>query len=648
MSKLGEITIWFSLIAAVLTTASLIYGLALRRKEFIRAGHWGIRILFGLNTLAALILLAALVGRDFSILYVASYTSTDLSLLYTLTAFWGGQEGSLLLWLWLLSFFTLILLFAEKRGKLIQSTLSILTGVQAFFLLLLALPANPFRLSPMLLMEGQGLNPLLQHPQMAFHPPALFIGYATFAIPFALAISALLTDQPDVSWVERSRRWTLFAWLFLGIGIFLGALWSYDELGWGGYWAWDPVENASLLPWLTGAALMHSYTIYKKRGMFKIWTTSLAIMTFLLCILGTFITRSGIITSVHAFGESTIGAYFLWFMVLVLFASLALLFYRRRRFKGKEIRYLFSREYGFYLNNFTLILFTVIITGGTFYPVLSELLTGDQISLGASFYNRLAAPLGLAYLLLLGVCPILGWRKASLGHFGQNILYPAIFGLVGAVLLYLFWDKNFWGSAGFLVAFLVIGTILQSFVREVLACSRLKDSGFFEALWYLLKTGRSRYGGLIAHIGIALICIGIIGSSAYVAQREAWLKVGESLKVRDVSVRYEGTFEETYPDRQVFGVRLTFFENGREKGELRPHRASYFAWGREPTAEVSIGRGLWRDIFTVFMGLKEDGSAKVQVKLNPLVSWIWAGGVILFLGMAFALWPAREGERVDA
>ena len=642
MAKLGELTIWLSLAVAIVATALLIYGLKTKNGKIIRVGHAGVWILFVFSSIASLILLRAFLVSDFSILYVFGYSSRDLPLIYKITAFWGGQEGSLLFWQLLLSLFTLVFLLANRKGKLTQYTLAILVANQAFFLLLLALPANPFKIAPMTLYDGMGLNPLLLHLQMVFHPPTLFIGYAAFSIPFALTAAALITNQPDGPWVYRCRRWALFAWLFLGIGIFLGSLWAYDELAFGGYWAWDPVENASLLPWLTGTAFLHSLAVYKKRKMFKIWASVLSLTTFLMCILGTFITRSGIIESVHAFGRSSIASYFFWFMIIFTLAYIFLILYRRKSFKGNEIQSLISKDYGFYINNMILLFFTAIVTIGTFYPVITELLIDNQISLGPSFYNKLVVPLGYTYLLFIGVCPLLGWKGTDASRFVKKITYPLVISLVGAVAIFLFWDKNLLGTTGLFICIFAGITTIRTLYNEFKAGKKQGSN-----LWHKIKANRARYGGMISHIGIVIIFVGLIGSSFYLAESEATLKKGESLKVKDVTVKNEGLFvDSSESSKEIIGANLALSVDEEYKGELTPKMIYHFkqdVW----TSKVSIESGPVRDIFVVLASYGQDESVRLQVKLNPLLSWIWTGAIILFAGTTLAFWPDKSRARLS-
>ncbi|HDP69273.1 MAG TPA: heme lyase CcmF/NrfE family subunit [Actinobacteria bacterium] len=643
MAKLGELTIWLSLAVAITATALFLYGLKTKNSKLVKAGHAGVWALFVLSGIASLILLRAFLINDFSVLYVFGYSSKDLPLLYKVTAFWGGQEGSLLFWQLLLSLFTFMFFLTGRKGKLAQYALTILIAAQAFFLLLLALPANPFKTAPMVLSDGMGLNPLLLHLQMVFHPPTLFIGYAAFTIPFALSIAALITNQPEGPWVSRCKRWTLFAWLFLGIGIFLGSLWAYDELAFGGFWAWDPVENASLLPWLTGTALLHSLAVYEKRRMFKIWTLILAMTTFLMCILGTFITRSGIIESVHAFGESSIAAYFFWFMMLFTLGFIFLVIYRRKDFKGEEIHSLISKDYGFYLNNLTLLFFTAIVTIGTFYPVITELLINNQISLGPSFYNKIVPPLGYIYLFFIGTCPLLGWKTTNTVRLIKKIILPLVISLVGALSIFFYWEKNLWGSTGFFICIFAGFTTLEVIYREISAGMKYGGN-----LWHKIKANRIRYGGLIGHIGIVVIFVGLIGSSFYSVQKEATLNKGESLKIKDVVVENEGLFEkEEGVSADAVGVNLALKIDGKDKGTLSP-KLVYHYKQEQWTSKVSIKSGVLRDIFVVLAELPGQGeSARIQVKLNPFISWLWTGAIVLFVGTMLSFWPEKSRAKLS-
>ncbi|MEW6188827.1 MAG: cytochrome c-type biogenesis CcmF C-terminal domain-containing protein [Actinomycetota bacterium] len=641
MAILGKIAIWLSLLVSILAVCILLYGIKIRRKKYVEAGRTVAIFTFVFITVASLALLVALVKRDFSIAYVANHTSTFLPLSYTIAAFWAGQEGSLLLWLWLISLFTLIFMVWGKRNVFDFYALSILLLVQAFFIFLLAVPVSPFKEAPFFMHEGRGLNPLLQHSVMVFHPPTLFMGFAAFTLPFAMAMAALLTRERGIDWLERCRGWTLFAWMFLGVGIFLGGLWAYEVLGWGGYWAWDPVENASLFPWFTGTALLHSCVAYRKRRILKVWMIALTITTFLLCILATFLTRSGIISSVHAFGVSPVGPYFLGFMILALLISFGLLIYTYKDFKGEGEVSLLSREYGFHLNNLAMVFCTLVVLIGTMFPIFSSLVIGEQISLGPEFYRRLAIPFGLIYLLLIGICPILGWRQTSFSKVKRDIFYPIVLGVIAAITTYLLWDRCLKGSVAFFICTFAAVGVIQTFIREVRARRRQTKKGLLASLWYLISSNRARYGGLIVHLAIVIMVVGLIGTTFYNIDTKASLAKNETFKVRDIELRYEEMAFERGMEKETVGVRLTLYEGGRRKGILTP-RIVYHYIEESSIAEVSIRSTCLRDIFVALEKIGRDHSVLLHIKINPLICWLWNGCILLFLGSALAFWPGQK------
>ncbi|MDI6689342.1 MAG: cytochrome c-type biogenesis CcmF C-terminal domain-containing protein [Actinomycetota bacterium] len=641
MAILGKVAIWLSLLVSISAVCILLYGIKTRRKKYVEAGRTAAILTFVFITVASLVLLVALVNRNFSIAYVANHTSTLLPLSYTIAAFWAGQEGSLLLWLWLISLFTLIFIVWGKRNVFDLYALSILLLVQAFFILLLAIPVSPFTEAPFLMHEGRGLNPLLQHFQMIFHPPTLFMGFAGFTLPFAMAMAALLTRERGIDWLERCRRWALFAWTFLSVGIFLGGLWAYEVLGWGGYWAWDPVENASLFPWFTGTALLHSCVAYRKRKILRMWTVALTIATFLLCILATFLTRSGIISSVHAFGVSPIGPYFLWFMILVFLISFGILIYTYKDFRGEGEVNLLSREYGFHLNNLVMVFCALVILIGTMFPIFSSLVIGEQISPGPKFYGRLAIPLGLIYLLLMGICPILGWRQTSFSKVKRDIFYPIILGAIVAIAIYLSWDRSLEGSVAFFIcAFAAVG-VVQTFIREVRARRRQTKKGLLVSLWYLVSTNRARYGGLIAHLAIVIMVVGLIGTTFYKIDTKTSLAKNETFEVKDIKLSYEEISFEREVDKETVGAQLTLYEGGKRKGVLTP-RIVYHYIEETSIARVAIEDNLLRDIFVALERVGRDHSVLLHVMINPLVSWLWIGCILLFIGTALAFWPVQK------
>lgn len=643
MAKIGYFFLLVSFFLSLGLTILSISAVLQKRRNFIRdLGYLGFSLVFLTITCASLILLLALWENQFSIEYVYNYTSTDLPLFYRLTAFWAGQEGSLLLWTWLLSLFGLIYYSQRKRDKLSLPSFPFVITVQTFFLLLLIIPANPFKELSFTPAEGEGLNPLLQNIGMVFHPPAIFLGFAAYTIPFALAMGALISKRVDEDWVFDSRKWALLAWLFLGIGNVLGAWWAYVELGWGGYWAWDPVENASLLPWLTGAALIHSLNIYSKKKILRMWTFLLVIFTFTLCIFGTYLTRSGVLsTSVHSFAPSIIGVYFLVFIALLLIISLYLLFRRYREVVGEPIKNYLSREGAFSLTNWLFILFTIIVLWGTLLPLLTKILTQKEQTLERSFFDVFTAPIIYLLAFFIGFCIYLVWRKFDLNETLRKISIPFLLSLpLTAAFIYAF-PGNIIGWIGFFLGSFSFTSTLNRWYVDVKERSKAAKESFGTAFKYLFSKNRSRYGAFIAHLGVLLMFFGIIASTIYKGEMQKKLFPGESLKFKDVTLKYERPFQEKGPNFEAVGVSLIYFTGNMEVGKLKPMIAYYPHPGTR-SAEVSVKWGFWRDVYVALSQLMEDGSAVIVLDIEPLVSWIWIGSVILFIGIIVAWWPSKN------
>ncbi|MFQ5886103.1 MAG: heme lyase CcmF/NrfE family subunit, partial [Anaerolineae bacterium] len=501
MTDIGHVALLLAL--AISAYAALAFFLGAKRgyPELVASAVNGVFAVCGLVTLATAALLYALLTRDFQVEYVASYTSRDLPLFYTASALWAGQKGSLLLWGWLLSVFAVVVLLQNRDGRnreLLPYISMVLMIAELFFLILMTFTSDPFHRLPFLPADGQGLNPLLQNPGMVFHPPTLYLGYVGFTVPFAFAIAALITGRLGYAWIRSTRRWVLFSWRFLGIGNLLGAQWAYVELGWGGYWAWDPVENAGLMPWLMGTAYLHSVMIQERRGMLKVWNLILIIVTFLLCIFGTFITRSGIISSVHAFGVSKLGPYFLGFMGVTLIAALWLLFERLGELRGEnELDSLISRESSFLLNNLILVGATFAIFWGTIFPMISEAVTGNKITVAAPFFNQINGPVFLVLILLIGICPLIGWRRASPENLARNLLWPLTAALVFAAILLFLGVRQSYALLSFSVCGFVAATIFLEFFRGVRARHRMRGENPLRALISLVGKNKRRYGGYI-------------------------------------------------------------------------------------------------------------------------------------------------------
>lgn len=659
MAELGNTTLILGLVVSIASFASLLYGQKTRNKSLVLAGYYGIIITFVLITVASYALISSLMNHDFSNSYVAQYSSSDLSTLYLVSAFWAGQEGSLLFWLFIVSISTFLMLvfnWKEKRDTFRYSLL-VLTAIQAFFLLVVIVPANPFKEAEFIFTEGQGLNPLLQHIVMAIHPPTLLVGYAIYAIPFAFAIAALFLKRDSEEWITMCRNWALFAWLLLSIGIFLGAYWAYEVLGWGGYWAWDPVENTSILPWFTGTALIHSFYIYRRKALYKIWTVFLAIATFFLCLAGTFITRSGVIQSVHAFGESAVGSYFLGSIAVVLFGGLALVAWRYNTFRtelGDES--VISREFGYLLNNWTLFVFTMIVLILSVLPYITELFMGQKLSPSVETYNNLAIPLGLLYLIGIGICPIIRWKETTFDSVKMDLIYPGALSAITLVLVAVFWKGSVLGMLTIAAAVFGIAMLFQTILNDTLSRSKASKKGFLNSFYYLFRRNNRHYGGFIAHFGMAIIFIGLVGSSLYAMEQVVTIGPGESFTISDFSLRYDepvGSKKYLNPEaeksqenlkEEMKGARLSVTEGGKSIGELTPKVVTFYLQ-QATIAKVAIRRELFRDLFLALQSTNDDGTVTIQAKVNPLVSWLWVGSLILFVGAIWAILPLGKPEK---
>ncbi|MGA9348142.1 MAG: heme lyase CcmF/NrfE family subunit [Anaerolineae bacterium] len=652
MTSVGYGALELALVISIYTAIASILEARRGSAKLAGSAQKGIVAVAALVTLASAILIYLLITRDFQVKYVYRYVSTYLPTIYTLSAFWAGQEGSLLLWLWLLTIFSLLITLPPRWGgkergegwsqELKPYALAVLAFCQAFFAFLLVFASNPFATSPSRPAEGFGMNPLLENFWMIIHPPVVFIGYAAYTVPFAFAIAALITGRLGEGWIRGIRRWNLFAWLFLGLGIIMGAWWSYLELGWGGYWGWDPVENSSLIPWLVGTALLHSATMQERRGMFKVWNIVLISLTFVLCIFATFVTRSGIIQSVHAFGESVIGYYFLAFLAIVLALSFALTLYRRRELASKgELKSLLSREASFLLNNLLFGGLALAVFIGTVFPTVSEIVQGAQVALGASFFEHVFTPLALALVLLIGICPLLGWRRTASGRFLRSLLYPGIMALAFAVVIFVLRIRDPFALLSFTVCAFVASVILWEFLRGTIARRHSTGEGYLLALGRLITKNRRRYGGYLVHLSMAIITVGVVGSSLYQTEYQVALAKGERVTVKDYTLEYEKFEAQATPAKHRFATLLGVYRGSKRIATLFPEKN--FHWNVEQwVTEVAIRTSLKEDLYVILAGFAEDGSATFQILINPLVVWLWIGGGLLLLGAAVAIWP--EGQ----
>ncbi len=637
MAEIGYIALALAFVACIYSIIAFVLGARGGHPKLLTSARRSILAVSVLVTISVAVLLAALVTHNFQIEYVALYTSSDLSLPYLISALWAGNAGSLLFWGWLLSLFAaVVVLKKQTRNKdLIPYASAIIMFIQAFFLILLLFLQNPFYtpVDPPLVV---GLNPLLENPGMIFHPPMLLGGYAVFAIPFAFAIAALITRRLDDEWISAIKKWALLGWLLLGIGNIIGAWWAYVELGWGGYWAWDPVENAGLMPWLIATAFLHSIMLQRRKGMFKLWSMVLIIFAFILTIFGTFLTRSGILVSVHTFGETAMGPAFLAFLIIIFLGSLALLLYRRRDLKDEAgIGALVSRENTFLLNN-------LLLVGATFVIFLGTIFRSDK-----TFFNQVAVPIFLAVILLLGICILIAWRRPPIKKLRLNLLWPAVVALIVVIALVIAGIRQWYALVAFCLCGFAVSAVLSQWFRDVLARHRVKAENYLKAFLSLVRSNKSRYGGYIVHIAIVLIVIGVVGSSVYDVETEAVLAPGESMTINDYTLTYNGLEPSFNQERLIMVVpaNVSVHKGSRHIGTIKPEVQIYFHpdyTEKHRVTEVAIRSTLVEDLYVILAGWDENLNAAFSAKVNPLVAWIWLGGGVFLLGGLLAFWPERR------
>jgi cytochrome c-type biogenesis protein CcmF len=605
------------------------------------------------TVVAAAVLLAALARHDFSFQYVADHTSRELPLGYTLTAFWGGQEGSLLLWLLVLSGYSVAAVLTARRAgrEVLAWVVPTLGLVGTFFALLLAFVASPFA-TQAAVADGAGLNPSLQNPYMAIHPPMLYLGYVGLTVPFAFAMGALLARRTDERWIVATRRWTLAAWAFLGIGQLLGAHWAEVEIGWGGFYAWDPVENAALMPWLAATAFLHSVMIQAKRGMLKVWNVLLIVLAFCLSLFGTFLTRSGIIQSIHSFTQSSIGPWFLGFICLITAGSLALVFARLPLLRTKtRLESLVSREATFLYNNLLLVALALTILWGVVYPILSQAVTGEAATVSKPYYNFFLHTFGLPLLLLMGIGPLVAWRRASLRALGRTFLWPLGVALVaGIALLAAGAGSSRIGVIAYTFSVFVLASIVLEFARGTAARKALGGVGWGAAFSSLIARNRRRYGGYVVHASVVLLAIGITGASAYQTVHEARLKPGQSMNIAGDRLVFRGFQTRTESNHRAIRGLVDVYRGDKYLGRYTPGKNQYFAED-QVSNEVAIRHDLLTggDLFLIADQVNSNGSIDLKALQKPLVNLLWLAGLVFVGGSLIALWPdAREERRLAA
>src|SRR5450432_1744827 len=648
MENLGALAILLAFCVALYSTLASVIGRIKNKPFLVVSGERAVYSVWVLVALASGILVYSLMSGDFRFAYVAEHSNRSMPMLYKFASWWGGQEGSLLFWSFLLSTYASVVVFTNRRKHrdMMPWVVGVLTTIQTFLLVLNNFLANPFQMLAtdkliVAVPDGNGLSPLLQYPAMAIHPPMLYLGYVGFAVPFAFAIGSLITRQAGDAWIHTTRRWTLVTWLFQSCGVMLGAAWAYHVLGWGGYWGWDPVENASLLPWISGTAFLHSVMMQEKKGMMKVWNIVLVSTTFFLCILGTFLTRSGVVQSVHAFARSEIGKYFVSFLALGIAATVYLILDRLEYLKSEsELESVISRESSFLFNNLILLASCFAVLWGTLFPVISEAATGNKISLDADWYNRLMVPIGLFLLLLTGVGPLFAWRKTSVESLRRNFQLPGIASLVLVAALVAAGMRHPYALISFGFCLFVALTVISEFYKGAKAIAAKTDFNLLHATVELTHRNTRRYGGYLVHMGIVLMFIGFTGHAFNQAEVKE-LNKGDSMKVGVYTLRMTDLQQGENENYAWHRAAMEVTKNGQVLGTLEPEKRFYKA-SRQGTSEVGIRQRPNEDLYLNFGGMSDDNQrAVIQAYVFPLVSWIWIGGLVLIGGTLVCLVPSK-------
>src|SRR6476619_529629 len=649
MADLGRAALVVSLGLSLYALVAGFFAARTNRRRLALSARNALFASFGSTLVASLVLATALVRHDFSFSYVAAHTNRTLPTAYSLSSFWGGQEGSLLLWLLVLTGFGALAVALNRSllRDLVAWVVPVLGGMATFFAFLLVVVASPFdtQTAPI---DGAGLTPSLQHPYMVAHPPMLYLGYVGLSIPFAFAAGALLSGRTDERWIVASRRWTLTAWMFLGFGQLLGSHWAYVEVGWGGYYAWDPVENAALMPWLAATAFLHSVMIQEKRGMLKVWNVLLVILAFSLSLFGTFLTRSGVVNSIHSFTKSSIGPWFLAFIALTVTVSLVVVLRRIPLLRSPtKLESPISREAAFLYDNLLLLALCLAILWGVVYPMLSEAVRGEAVVLGRSYYDFFLRAFGLPLLLLMGIGPLIAWRRASLRSLGTTFRWPTVVALAaGALLLWRGAGSSVPGLVAYTFSAFVLATIVMEFARGTRARKALGAPSWLGAFASLIGRNRRRYGGYVVHAAVVLFAIGVAGSSAFDSVAEAKLVKGESMHIGDYTLVYRSLSEHAGANATEIRATLGVRRGDRDLGTLQAGKNAYTI-EQQVSNEVGIrsDKLTGEDLFVIAEQIDPNGTVYFRVFVKPLVNLIWLAGLVFLLGSVITLWPDRREQR---
>jgi len=646
-SDVGIISLILATGFAILAIALSIVGALRQQTPLVASAKRSVLAVTFFLMLASASLIISFLTHDFGLSYVAQHSSLSMPWYFTASAFYGGQEGSLLYWALMLSVFSAIFVITSKRAPaaLVPYVTATLMAIQIFFLIMLITVSSPFVRLPVPLADGVGLNPLLMDPGMLVHPPMLLMGYMSFSVPFAFAVAAMITGQLGSEWLRSIRRWMLAAWAIQTTGLILGAWWAYHVLGWGGYWGWDPVENAALFPWLTATAFLHSTMVQERRGMLKIWNLSLVFLSFALSIFGTFEVRSGIISSVHSFAYSAIGSYFLVFLAIVVLFSIGIFIFRLPKLRPEqEFDSALSREGSFLLNNFLLLGVTFATLWGTLFPLISQAVTHSTLTVGPPFYEQVNGPIFLALLLAMGIGPLLAWRRTSTRTLWRNLSLPAFAAALCAAVLPLLGVRNVWANVAFAVCAFTAGAILYEVWRGVRVRHKHGEA-YPIALFMLVNRYRQRYGGYIVHLGFVLLAVGVIGSNFFQSQKDAVLAPGQSVNISGYQLIYLGNVDEKYPDVEIITAQLQVWHNGQLQQYIYPARQFYANYSNQPASQISITTYDLTDLYVFLANWNGLSQATIRVFVNPLVTLVWLGGVVMLFGGIICWWPERKRRK---
>ncbi|WP_321477505.1 heme lyase CcmF/NrfE family subunit [uncultured Paludibaculum sp.] len=649
METLGAFAILLAFCLAIYAFSASLVGSIRKRAFLVVSGERAVYGVWILMTTAAGILVYSLMTSDFRLAYVAARSNRAMPMVYKFAAWWGGQEGSLLLWSWLLSTFSVMVLWTNRHKfrDMMPYVIAVLSFTQIFFCTLNAFVEPPFQVLAVgrgvqAVADGNGLNPLLQHPAMAIHPPMLYLGYVGFIVPFAFAFASLVTKQPGEKWIATTRRWSLITWAFQSTGILLGAGWAYAVLGWGGYWGWDPVENASLLPWITATAFLHSVMMQEKKGMMKVWNMVLIASTFFLCIFGTFLTRSGVVSSVHAFAQSSLGSWFLGYLAIAVGITTFMIIKRLDYLKSEaHLESVLSRESSFLFNNLILLASSFAVLWGTLFPVLTEAVMGEKITVGAPFFNKVNIPIGLFLLLLTGVGPLIAWRRSSWDSLKRAFRWPTIAFALTIVGLVASGIQHIYALISFGLCAFVTVTIVMEFWKGSRAIAIKNQMNLIRAMVELTHRNTRRYGGYLVHMGIVIMFIGFTGA-AFNKDTTREVKIGEHIQLGNYDLQVKQVLDGDNPNYSWQRAVIGASKNGEPLGDLTPERRVYVS-SQQPTSQVSIRRRLNEDLYLNFASMSQTdaNAAIIQVYIFPLVSCIWVGFYVLLFGTLICLVPSK-------